>query len=47
MLIRPETPSDIPAIRRIVTEAFRLLPESSGTEAAPGAGNAAPRASCR
>lgn len=34
MLIRPETPSDIPAIRRIVTEALRLLPEATGTEAA-------------
>lgn len=34
MLIRTETPNDIPAIRRIITEAMRLLPEATGTEAA-------------
>ena len=33
MLIRPETADDIPAIRRIVTEAMRLLPQATGTEA--------------
>lgn len=34
MLIRNETTEDIPAIRRVVTEAMRLLPQSVGTEAA-------------
>lgn len=33
MLIRNETAGDIPAISRLVTEAFRTLPQSSGTEA--------------
>lgn len=33
MLIRNETGTDIPAIRRIVTEAMKLLPQSTGTEA--------------
>jgi putative acetyltransferase len=33
MLIRTETETDIPAIREIVTEAMRLLPQSTGTEA--------------
>lgn len=34
MLIRDETPGDIPAIGRVVTEAMRLLPQATGTEAA-------------
>lgn len=34
MLIRDEIPSDVPAIGRVVTEAMRLLPEATGTEAA-------------
>lgn len=34
MLIRDEIPSDIPAIARVVTEAMRLLPQATGTEAA-------------
>lgn len=33
MLIRNETESDIPVIRRIVTEAMLTLPQSTGTEA--------------
>ncbi|MDF2621038.1 MAG: family N-acetyltransferase [Xanthobacteraceae bacterium] len=33
MLIRNETDGDIPAIGRLVTEAFLLLPQSTGTEA--------------
>lgn len=33
MLIRDERPGDIPAISRLVTEALRLLPQSTGTEA--------------
>lgn len=33
MLIRDETDGDIPAISRLVTEAFLLLPQSTGTEA--------------
>lgn len=33
MLIRDETAGDIPAIRPLVTEAFRMLIYSSGTEA--------------
>jgi putative acetyltransferase len=33
MLIRNETPRDIPAISRLVTEALLLLPQSTGTEA--------------
>lgn len=33
MLIRNDTESDIPVIRTIVTEAMRLLPQASGTEA--------------
>lgn len=33
MLIRTETAGDIPAIGRLVTEAMRLLPQASGTEA--------------
>lgn len=33
MLIRNETASDIPAISRLVTEAFLMLAQSSGTEA--------------
>lgn len=34
MLIRNEIDSDAPAIRRVVTEAMKLLPQSTGTEAA-------------
>lgn len=34
MLIRDETTGDIPAIGRVVTEAMRLLPQATGTEAA-------------
>ncbi len=34
MLIRDETVTDAPAIRKVVTEAMKLLPQSSGTEAA-------------
>ena len=34
MLIRDETPGDVSAIGRIVTEAMRLLPQATGTEAA-------------
>lgn len=34
MLIRDEDEGDIPATRAVVTEAMRLLPQSSGTEAA-------------
>lgn len=34
MLIRDEIPSDVSAIGRVVTEAMRLLPEATGTEAA-------------
>lgn len=33
MLIRDETPGDIPAIGRLITEAFRMLAQSTGTEA--------------
>jgi len=33
MLIRDENPGDIPAIGKLVTEAFRTAPHSSGTEA--------------
>ncbi|HZF46418.1 MAG TPA: N-acetyltransferase [Sphingomonadaceae bacterium] len=33
MLIRNEAPGDIPAIRWVVTEAMRLLPQATGTEA--------------
>ena len=33
MLIRNETNADIPAIGRLITEAFLLLPQSAGTEA--------------
>ena len=33
MLIRNETPDDIPAIRSVVTRAMLLLPQSVGTEA--------------
>lgn len=33
MLIRNETVSDSPAISRLVTEAMRMLPQASGTEA--------------
>lgn len=33
MLIRNEVPGDIPAIGRVVTEAMRLLPQATGTEA--------------
>ena len=33
MLIRNETPADIPAIGRVVTEAMLLLPQATGTEA--------------
>lgn len=33
MLIREETPIDAPAIARIVTEAMRLLPQATGSEA--------------
>ncbi|MBB3808353.1 GNAT family N-acetyltransferase [Pseudochelatococcus contaminans] len=33
MLIRNETPRDIPVIGRIITEAFLVLPQSTGTEA--------------
>ncbi|QRE73830.1 GNAT family N-acetyltransferase [Methylobacterium aquaticum] len=34
MLLRPETPADAPAIRALVTAAFRDAPHASGTEAA-------------
>lgn len=34
MLIRNEAPNDIPAIGRLVTEALRMLAQSTGTEAA-------------
>ncbi|MGH2339853.1 GNAT family N-acetyltransferase [Segnochrobactraceae bacterium EtOH-i3] len=34
MQIRTETPGDIDAIARVVTEAMRLLPQATGTEAA-------------
>ncbi len=34
MLIRDETPGDVSAIGRVVTEAMRLLPQATGTEAA-------------
>ncbi|WP_135449221.1 GNAT family N-acetyltransferase [Tabrizicola caldifontis] len=34
MLIRNEIDSDAPAIRAVVTEAMKLLPQSTGTEAA-------------
>lgn len=34
MLIRDETSDDIPAIGRLITEAFRLLAQATGTEAA-------------
>lgn len=34
MLIRNETAGDIPAIGRVVTQALRMLPQSTGTEAA-------------
>lgn len=34
MLIRPEQPGDIEAIRALTTEAFATAPHSSGTEAA-------------
>lgn len=34
MIIRAERAADIPAIRLLVTDAFRLAPHSSGTEAA-------------
>ncbi len=33
MPIRNEVPGDIPAIGRVVTEAMRLLPQATGTEA--------------
>ena len=33
MLIRDENPGDIPAIGKLVTEAFRTAPHSRGTEA--------------
>lgn len=33
MLIRNETNDDIPAISRVITEALRLLPQATGTEA--------------
>lgn len=33
MLIRDETAGDIPAISRLVTQALRLLPQATGTEA--------------
>ena len=33
MLIRDETAGDAPAIRAVVTEAMKLLPQASGTEA--------------
>lgn len=33
MLIRNETAGDIPAISRLVTEALRMLAQSTGTEA--------------
>ncbi|GGF45343.1 N-acetyltransferase [Azorhizobium oxalatiphilum] len=33
MLIRDETANDIPAISRVVTEALKLLPQATGTEA--------------
>lgn len=33
MMIRDETDADIPAIRTVVTEAMRLLPQATGTEA--------------
>lgn len=33
MLIRNECAGDIPAIRHVVTAAFKLLPQSTGTEA--------------
>lgn len=33
MLIRNETVGDIPAIRRVVTDALRMLAQSTGTEA--------------
>lgn len=34
MLIRNETPADVAAIGRVVTEAMRVLPQATGTEAA-------------
>lgn len=34
MLIRKEMAGDIPAIRAVVTEAMRMLPQATGTEAA-------------
>lgn len=34
MLIRNETPADIAAIRQLITEAMRHLPQATGTEAA-------------
>lgn len=34
MIIRDETPGDAPEIARVVTEAMRLLPQATGTEAA-------------
>ena len=34
MLIRNETVGDIPAIRRVVTDALKMLAQSTGTEAA-------------
>lgn len=34
MLIRNEAPADAPAISALITEALRLLPQSTGTEAA-------------
>ena len=33
MRIRDETPGDAPAIGRVITEAMRLLPQATGTEA--------------
>ncbi|MFA5120745.1 GNAT family N-acetyltransferase [Zavarzinia sp.] len=33
MLIRNETAADIPAIGRLITDAMRLLPQATGTEA--------------
>ena len=33
MLIRNETAADVTAIRRLVTEALRMLPQATGTEA--------------
>jgi putative acetyltransferase len=33
MIIRPENPTDIPAIRSLVTAAFRDAPHSDGNEA--------------